>query len=197
MRGKIRLFSSKALLISFLLAIGTVCLTVYLVEVPFHKSVYYNSFVSLSILSIIFFCFLVYGLYHGFDVRSTVRRLGDKFEFVEPSPGPSPVNLVLPDAPDFGDGIEGIVAGILLWIGMAILTFLLLFFPETIIWAGILIAIGSIHWIFYRALRLVLKRSGTTRGNLIRSVRVSAYYTLIYVGWIYATVYTLYVVRAW
>jgi hypothetical protein len=169
---------------------------VYLVGVQFHKSVYFNSFVSLSILSGIFFLFLVYGLYHGFDVKPTIKRLEDKFGFVQPSPSSAPVNFDLPDA-DLGDGIEGIIAGIILWIGMAILTFLLLFFLETIVWAGILIAIGSIHWIFYRAIRLVLKRSGTTRGNLIKSIRVSAYYTMIYVGWIYGTVYALYVARAW
>jgi hypothetical protein len=198
MKGKLRLFSSKSLLISFLFAIGTVCLIVYLVDVQFHRSVYYNSFLSLSILSLIFFLFLIYGLYHGFDIKPTIKRLEDKVGFVQSSsPTSGYSHFDFPDAPDVGDGIEGVIAGIILWIGVALLTILLLFFLETIIWAGILIAVGSVHWIFYRAMRLVLKRSGTTRGNLIKSIRVSSYYTVIYVGWIYATVYGLYLARSW
>ena len=197
MKGKLRLFSSKALLISFLCAIATVCLTVYLTGIQFHHSLFYNSFLSLGILSGCFFLFLIYGLYHGFDIKPTIKGLVDKFGFVRSSSG-TPANVAI-DFPDieFGDGIEGIVAGIVLWIAMAALTVLLLFLLETIIWAGILIAVGSVHWIFYRAMRLVLRRSGTTKGNLIKSIRVSAYYTVIYVGWTYATVYALYLVRDW
>jgi hypothetical protein len=198
MKLKIPTFSSKALLISFLCAIIIVSFTVYLVGFQFHRSVYYNSLVTLSVLATAFFSFLSYGLYFGFKIKPTLRKASEKIGYVNSSHSftPSALDFDLPEFPDVGDGIEGIVAGIILWICMAVLAVLFLFFFETIVWAGILIAVESIHWILYRAIGLALKRSGSTNGNLLRSIQYAAYYTAIYIGWTYAIVFVFYFLRA-
>jgi hypothetical protein len=192
MIAKPRTFSSKVLFISFICAIATVTLSVYFTGMAVHRSILQNTLLTLGILSLCFFIFLLYGLYFGFGLKSTLKDPSNKIGFVEPTSGNYSSEIVnLPEFPDLGEGLEGLLVGIVLWIVIAIFTIVLLFFLETILWASLMITVASLHWIFYRAIKLVFRNSSTTKGEILKSAKLSFYYTFVYVGWMYAVAYVL------
>jgi hypothetical protein len=79
------------------------------------------------------------------------------------------VNLVDVDF-DTGEGCGSIIASILLWILTALfLSFIIWLFTNVVIML-VLAFIAMLHWIFFRAIRLVFKNSNKSKGDLTTSI---------------------------
>jgi hypothetical protein len=86
---------------------------------------------------------------------------------------------------DVGEGIGGIIVGIILWILWAILVAFMIWFFSNVLLIVIATFVGMLYWIFFRALRLVFKNSNKSKGDIIESIRYGLTYTLLYNFWIY------------
>lgn len=53
-----------------------------------------------------------------------------------------------------GEGFEGIILSIFIWILVTILIGLFLWVFGAVIWSGVIVFIAMLYWIFFRALRL-------------------------------------------
>ena len=62
--------------------------------------------------------------------------------------------------PDVGDGIAGIILGILAWIIFSILLLLFIWFFGAIVCTMVLAFAAMLYWIFFRAVRLVFNIKG-------------------------------------
>ncbi len=161
-------------------------LTVYLTGINYNRSVTSNLYLSLTIISSALLFFLTYGLYKGVDLINNFPKFrgykrGEILTFAEYTP-------------EFGsfevdDSIEGIIAAILLWIGMTILLLVSLVVLEAIFWVSFFILITMLYWVFFRALKLVFSKSSKTKGNLLSSINYAFLYTMLYSGWIYGIVF--------
>ncbi len=152
-----------------------------------HRSMYDNSLLSATILSIAFFLFLAIGLYNGVKLKDNIGKLTDK---LEPSKIPDFSKAI--DGPAFlgdGEGIGEILIAIFLWIVVAILIALFLWLFGAILWTSIIVFIAMLYWIFFRAVRLVFKNSNKCRGNLKSSIAYGLFYMIIYNCWIYAIIF--------
>lgn len=147
------------------------------------KNIYEISLVSLTILSLTLFLFLVVSLYKGSELNDT----DDKIDIVG-----------TPDIPDIntlghidlgGEGIAGLLMGILLWIVVSVLFIILLWIFTTIIWAGAIVCIGMVYWVFFQAIKMVLKHSSTCKNNITLSIKYAGLYSILYTFWIYALVF--------
>ncbi len=163
-------------------------LTVYFTGVNYHRSITDNFYISLFIIGFSLFAFMNYGLYKGIGIKDDYPKfrgfeLGD---FI-------PISGKVPDVDfptiDAGDGIGGIIISTLLWILMALLFFLLLILLEVVFWVSLFIIFAMIYWVFIRALKLVLKKSEETQGDIGRSTVYSVGYTILYLGWIFLIVF--------
>ena len=177
---------AKSVFIVSLLVIVITILIVYLTGLNYERTVESNSYLSLSIIGIVLFFFMTYGLYNGFDLINNYPifkgyRRGVLVEATSP----------IPDMPsvDIGNGVGGIIASILIWIGMSILFVVLLLVIEAIFWFSLFVLIAMLYWVFFRALKLVFNKSSHTKGNLTLSAFYSFAYTFLYLSWIYATVF--------
>lgn len=168
------------------MVIAITILIVYLTGLNYERTVESNSYVSLSIIGVVLFFFMTYGLYNGIDLINNYPifkdyRRGVLVEFTHPTPDMPAV--------DIGDGISGLIVSILIWIGMSILFVVLLLVIEAIFWFSLFVLIAMLYWVFFRALKLVFNKSSHTKGKLTLSAFYSFAYTFLYLSWIYAIVF--------
>lgn len=174
-------------IVSFFVIMLTV-LMVYFTGLPHHRSMILNSYISLTIIGIALFIFLTAGLYFGValvDNFPSYKQLKKDIHFKGYD---LPSNLTIPDVA-IGTG-ENVILSILLWIGMSILIAILFFIIIEIMVISILLLIVILYWVFFRALKVVFSISARTKKNMVISIAYGLFYTLLYVGWIYAVVYS-------
>ncbi|MEQ9405079.1 MAG: hypothetical protein RIM99_15925 [Cyclobacteriaceae bacterium] len=195
MRNSKKILLGKSIFIAALITIGATLIIVYLTGRPSHRSILENSFISLSVLASVLFLFLAAGLYNGLNVFD---NLGHKLKVAWRKPQ-SPITDNLhwlsnsssggSSLPDVGEGIEGILLSILLWIGITILAIVLIVFLEVFVWASVLLLLAIIYWVMIRALKLIFSKSQECMDDLPKSVFYALGYTILYSGWIYAVIY--------
>jgi len=176
----------------FILVSSIIIITVWLTGLDIHRTISNNAIYSLTIISIIFFCFITYGLYRGIALSDDFGSIKSKIGFVEPSgiSGDIPTESI--SIGEFAsEGLEGILVGILMWIGILILTVILTLFFETIVFAGLAIFTGILYWIFNRATKMIFRYSRLTKNNLNKSMWIGFKYSIMYSGWIYAIIWIL------
>jgi hypothetical protein len=178
--------SSTVFKISLLVALLTI-ICVFFWGLGRHSTFFENSIISTTILSIVFFIFITIGLYRGIKLKDNLGKItGDKVS------GPEMLDLTPHSSHDTdgfdvdtGDGIEGIIGAILLWIVWAILVAVTLWIFSNIILMVIAAFAAMLYWIFFRAMRLVFKNSNKSKGDMWESVKYGLSYTLLYNFWIY------------
>lgn len=177
----------KSVFIVSLLVIALTILTVYLTGINYNRALTTNLYTSLIIIGTTLFLFMTYGLYKGVDVVDDFPNYKN-FTSGELYGGHLPANFDLPET-TVGDGIEGVIVSILVWIAMTILLFILLIILEVVFWVSLFIIIMMLYWLFFRALKLVFSKSKDTRGDIGVSALYAFGYTALYVGWIFGIVY--------
>jgi hypothetical protein len=188
--NKRTLIDSKKIFIISLIVVAITIVSVWFYGIGKHKTVIENSLISTSILSITFFLFLTISLYNGTKLKDGLGKITDKFDskklnfLKELNPDGGFGNSI----PEVGDGIAGIIMSIILWILATIIISYLFFALGTIIWFSILIFFGMLYWIFFRALRLIFKKSAECSGNVERSIYYGILYTIFYSSWIYGII---------
>ena len=178
-----KLVETKDLFIVSLIVIVLTILAVYLWGLGQHHTFFENSVISTTVISIAFFVFITTGLYNGVKLKDNVGRITDKFKRVDAVDIPSDLPSVEPI--DIGEGIAGIIVGILLWIVVAILLAVSLWIFSNVLVLVVMTFVAMLYWIFFRALRLVFKNSNKSKGDLMESVKWGLSYTLLYNFWIY------------
>ena len=186
---RILIDSKKIFTISLIIIVITV-LSVWFYGIGKHKTVIENSLISTSILSIAFFLFITISLYNGIKLKDSLGKLTDTFDskklnFLKEMNGDSGFSHSILE---IGDGIGGIIASIILWILATIIISYLFFALGAIIWMSILIFLAMLYWVFFRALRLIFKKSSECSANVERSVFYGFTYTLLYNFWIYGII---------
>jgi hypothetical protein len=173
-----------------ILVIIIVTITTWLSGYEIHRTILDNAVYSISILTLVFFLFLSISLYIGvgfeddYPKKSEIqpqRGIGDVFSSADGSP-----RIDFPLGDFVSEGIEGIIIGILMWLGIMLLTILFMVFFEYIFLATLLAFMGSLYWIFFRATRMVFRYVRWTKNNFKRSAWVGFKYSLLYTGWICA-----------
>ncbi len=174
---------------------GTI-LTVYLTGFTSSRSILDNATISLSILCTIFFGFLTSSLYYGIKLKDDVGDLTRKIKWLNNTATEAVADVpdiagksggkgsMLPDL-DLGDGADEFAAAVFAWIAVTLAFIAFLFLFETVIWAFVLLLAAMLYWVFFRAVRLVLKNSPRCRGRFSKAAFYGLGYTLLYSSWMY------------
>ncbi|MES2544848.1 MAG: hypothetical protein V4548_08175 [Bacteroidota bacterium] len=180
------LLNTKNIFTITLIVVTLTILSVWFYGIGKHKTIIENSLISTSILSVGFFLFISIGLYKGLKIKDNIGKITDQFDFkkIEHLKDFTPSD----STPDIGEGIIGIIFSIIFWIIASIIIGYLFFLFGAIIWFTILIFMAMLYWIFFRALRLVFKKSNECNGNLQKSIIYGLAYTLLYNFWIYGII---------
>lgn len=177
----------KSVFIVSLLVVGLTVLIVYFSGINYNRALTTNLYASLAIIGTALFLFLIYGLYKGVDVVDDFPNYRN-FKSGEFYSADLPLDVEIPDA-DAGDGCEGIVMAILMWIAVTVALFMFLILLEVVFWVSFFVIILMLYWLFFRALKLVFSKSKETQGNIGASVLYAFGYTVLYTGWIFGIVY--------
>jgi hypothetical protein len=161
---------------------------VYLAGLKDHRSLYHNSIVITSILSIVFFAFIFIGLFSGWKLKDTLGNLTTHFSKLK-KPGNTSVGFDTMEIPDIGEGAEGCIISLLLWLIIGLFGTIILWFIGAFFWAMILILGGLLYWILFRAYRLIFRNSKNCKGNFFKSFQIALAYSILYVSWIYAIIF--------
>lgn len=182
-----RLITSKTVFTATIIVAILIVISIWLFGLGEHRTIFANTILSTSILSIIFFIFLTVGLYVGIKLKDDIGKLIDKakpIDFPDLSSG-----FEMPsEMPELGEGIVGIILGILAWIAFSILILIAIWVFGAILWTTIIIFAAMLYWILFRALRLVFKNANKCKGNLSMSLTYGFGYTLLYSFWIYGII---------
>ncbi|NER18348.1 hypothetical protein [Spongiivirga citrea] len=195
MKPKPPYLKGKSVFIVSILVIVTTSLTVYFTGIESHRSITANFYWSLSIIGSLLFLFMTYGLYVGLGLQDDYPKfkLFKRGDLLPDIFTPDSTNIDI--TTDVGDGCEGVVISVLLWIGMTILFFLLFLLLEALFWISIFILLATLYWVFFRALKLVFSKSKETAGDIGVSAMYALSYTILYMGWIFGIVYLVEIVR--
>jgi len=185
------LINTKNIFIISILTITITILSVWFYGIGKHKTVIENSLISTSIISIAFFLFISISLYNGTKLKDNVGKITDKINskklnFLKDLT-PTDFNGLELGA-DIAEGIGGIIMTIILWIIVTIVLSFVFYALGTIIWFSILAFLGMLYWIFFRALRLIFKKSAECSGNFKLSIFYGILYTFLYNFWIYGII---------
>ena len=177
----------KSVFVVSAIVIAVTSLTVYFTGINYQRSVNDNLLISLSIIAIVLFVFMTYGLYKGLGLQDDFPNYrnytkGSLFNYQAPG-GFNSTDT------DVGDGLSGLILSILLWIVMSILILVAMLLLEAIFWFSLFIIIMMLYWVFFRALRQVFKHAKATSGNLTKAAAYSISYTFLYLGWIFGIVF--------
>ena len=182
-----KLVTTRTVFTVTILVIALTVLSIWLFGLGQHRTIFENSILSTTTLSAAFFLFLTVGLYKGIKLKDDIGKITDKIK-MQKMPDFSG-NLELPDdIPDVGEGIAGIILGILAWLLCSILLLLFVWLFGAMVWTMILVFAAMLYWIFFRALRLVFKNSNKCKGNLTTSIMFGLGYTVLYNFWIYGII---------
>lgn len=180
------LVTSRSIL---LLAIPVSLLTIFSIwlwGLGEHRTLFENSILSTSILSIAFFLFLTIGLYNGIKLKDDLGKITDKIN-IDSMPDVSGLEMS-GDMLDVDEGIAGIIIGIIAWLLFSVILILFIWFFSAIVWAMVLAFAAMLYWIFFRALRLVFKNSNKCKGKIMSSMLYGLGYTILYNFWIYGII---------
>jgi hypothetical protein len=181
-----KLVTSRTVFTVTIVVIVLTILSIWLFGLGQHRTIFENSILSTSILSVAFFLFLTVGLYKGIKLKDDLGKLTDK---LKPSKIPNLADAATGvDFIHVGDGIEGIILSIVLWVVVTILIALFFWLFGAVVWTGIIVFIAMLYWIFFRALRLVFKNSNKCKGDLATSIAYGLGYTTLYNFWIYGII---------
>ena len=186
MKAKETYLKGKSVFIISIIVIGITVLTVYWSGINFNRTVTSNLYLSLGIIGTCLFIFMTYGLYTGIEIIDNFPKYKDfKSRDVIGSSGE------LPDVAnvDIGEGIEGIILSVILWIAVTIFFVIALIVLEAIFWFSLSVITTMLYWVFFRALKLVFSKKDETRGNIQSSVIYSLGYTTLFTGWIFGITY--------
>ena len=180
--------NSKSIFTISLIVVFLTILSVWLLGLGKHHTMVENSWISATVLSSAFFTFITVGLYRGLKMKDNLGKLTAKFDWkkIEPLKNIDSSNT---DIPVVGDGIAGIILSVILWIIVSVILSVLLWLFGAFLWISVLLFIGMLYWIFFRALRLVFKKSPDCQGQLDRSLMFAFFYTTLYTFWIFGIIY--------
>lgn len=181
--------NGKAVFIVSLLVIGVTLLLVCLTGIRYHRDLFQNLYLSLSIIAMALFLFMTCGLYVGLGLKDNFPKLKNFKKGMFISNDPDPVFDI--KSVDTGDGIAGIIVSIFVWIAVTILMFILFIVLEAVLWISIFVILAMLYWMFFRAMKTVFSKSDQTKGNIKKSVVYAFTHTAFYVGWIFAVGYLI------
>ena len=183
------LINSKTVFVSTLIVVPTLTLIIYLTGVNVHRTLYLNSLLSTTIISIVFLAFITTGLYNGWKLKDGIGNFLDKFYlWKKPSSTTMDVSNFEPFVFDEG-GIEGCLVSIVIWIVLGLFGSFIFWLLGAFIWAPILVVAGLLYWIIFRAFRLIFRNSAKCKGNFIKSFGIALLFTFLYNCWIYAIIF--------
>jgi hypothetical protein len=181
-----KLVTSKTVFTVTIVVTTLTILNVWVFGLGQHRTIFENSVLSTSILSVAFFLFLTIGLYKGLKLKDDLGKITDKLKgsripnFADVAAGGDFIHI--------GDGIAGIILSIVLWVVVTMLIAVFFWLFGAILWTGVIIFIAMLYWIFFRALRLVFKNSNKCKGKLTVSLAYGLGYTTLYNFWIYGII---------
>lgn len=180
--------SRSVFTISLIVALITV-LGVYFWGLGAHRTLYENSLISTTILSISFFSFLAISLYRGVKLKDNLGEVNEnyrKFKLTFDMPFDIPTGSM---AEVGAEGCGEAILSFLLWLFVAIALVVLLWVFGNILIIAVMAFIAMLYWIFFRALRLVFKNSNKSKGSLLASIQTAFFYTILYNFWIYGILF--------
>ena len=188
-RPRYRVLSVNTVSLLCALVAGVIAASVYFFG---HRSFFVETERTLTLIAATLFLFLAIGLYHGVRFRKrdvpTFAPRNVAFEDVGHTDwNVSDIDCPI-DAVDDAGGCVGAIATVL--IGVLIVC-VAIFGTWLAVNAGLFLFAASsfaIGWVFYRALRQTFARSRQCKGNLLASLQWAAFYSLLYVGWLFAIV---------
>lgn len=178
--------NGKSLFIISLTVVAITVVTVYLSGINYRRSITDNFYISLSIIGVALFLFMLVGLYKGLGLNNNFPeyknyKMGDFFSLAGTEIDTPAITT--------DDPITSFLGTVLSWILVTIVAFVLLIVLEVLFWASLFTVIALLYWVFFRALRLVFIKSRFTKGKLKLSTWFAIQYTLLFVGWMFVLVY--------
>lgn len=190
---------SKYIFIISVIVVALTSLLVWIGAVKTGGSTFILAIDAISIIALILFLFLFWGLYKGVKLKEDVGYITDKistwefnfFGVSDNSTGDWDFDFVDIDGDSVFGSIISFLVGIIAWIFISFFFGLILYLIGIVLWSALLFLFAILYWVFYRAMKLVFKRSKECKGNLLKSFLYASIYTMFYTSWIYGLIFIL------
>lgn len=166
----------------------------YFLNLKTSHSLYENALFILSFLSIMMFILMSLGLYYGLKLKDNVGKLTNHIDMKKLPDfrgGAPDISIAIESLGGFAEGVGGFIFAIL-----AAFIFIMIGWALILVsWFLIIFMMAILYWIFFRAMRLVLQYSMICKGNLVRSLQYSAFYTFLYMAWLYGVIFSIHYLK--
>ena len=188
---KLHLVNAFTVFIATIIVVAFILLLVYFTGLENHRSLYKNGLLSTTILALLLFCFISFGLYNGWKLKDTLGNFTKYFSKLK-KPGEQSYSIEGLDnleVLDAAESVEGCLVSVAVWLIVGVFGSIILWAIGAFFWGIILVVAGILYWIIFRALRLIFKQSPACKGKLFRSLKISFIYSMLYVSWLYVVLY--------
>ena len=184
------LVNAKTVFFATLIVLPTLVLIIYLTGIHEHRTLYLNSLLSTTIVSLVFLGFITTGLYNGWKLKDGLGNLLHKFHLWKKPPSTT-MDVSDMDVQVFNEGgLEGMVVALLIWIFVGLFGSFIFWWLGAFVWITILVVAGILYWIIFRAFRLIFRNSPKCKGKMHKSAATAILYTFLYNCWIYAIIFS-------
>ncbi len=186
-KKKIKIVSAK---IAFIVSIFTTFLTFGILYLFSDFNLYNNLYITISILTILFFVFISSSLFYGIRILNYGERIKLKFSFIERLANFSFIDVSEMNVDfDLELGPLGIIISIILWLLISLIVSYIFISLAIAVFELILLIVIMIYWLFYRSILLVFRYSKKCYRNLSCSIKYGLLYSFLYSGWFYGIIY--------
>lgn len=173
-----------------LLVIISIGILDYIILLKSQKSIYENFLIITLFLMTSFLVFITLGLYKGIKLKENIGKLTDHIDtkkLPDFSGGVPDLSAVMQGFGAIAEGLGGLMIAIL----SAVVLIMLGWFLILSSWFILIFLSAILYWVYFRALRLVFKKSPICEGNMLLSMKYGLIYSLLYSSWIFAFIATL------
>lgn len=179
--------NAKTVIAATIMIVPMLTLLIYISGLQQHRSLYLNSLLSTTVVSIIFFCFISTGLYRGWTIQDDAASIDHYFSLWR-KPREYGADLTNVDLSVEEGGVEGCIVSLVVWIVVGLFGAIIFWLLGAIVWGTVLAIAAMLYWIFLRAYRLIFGHAGRCRAQLGRSLATALLFTILYNCWIYAII---------
>lgn len=183
------LVTTKSVVVISIFVVFSIIVLDYCLVLKSYKSFYENALFITSFATLSLFTFITLGLYQGIKLKENIGKLTDHIDTkkLPDLGGGADISGAMEGLGGISEGLGGLAIAIISAIALVIIAWALLLSS----WFLSILLASMFYWVYFRALRLVFKKSMLCKGDLVLSVKYGIIYSSLYTSWIFIIIFVL------
>lgn len=187
-----KLITTQTVVFISIFVIFSIIVLDYFLVLKSHKTLYENALFVVSFAALSLFIFITVGLHRGIKLRDNIGNLTDHIDTKKlPDIGGGDISGTMEGLGGMSEGLGGLAIAIISAIALVIIAWTLLLSS----WFLLILLAAMFYGVYFRALRLVFKKSLLCKGDILLSSKYGILYSTLYTSWIFIIIFALHSIK--